>query len=194
MRTGQIRVIAGLYKGRKLKVGQAPGLRPTTDSNKETLFNWLQPYIKTCRCLDLYAGSGALGIEALSRFAKAVTFVENNKQTFLQLKTNLQNLQCEQKSALYLMSAKKFLQENTELFDIIFLDPPFSESGENIQAIFNYCYSKVTSQGLIYIESTPNVDVNHDSLQLLKEKKTSQVRLRLYQKNVISEIPSSLKS
>ena len=85
---GNIRIIAGQHRGRKLPVLMADGLRPTTDRVKETVFNWLMPYIQDATCLDCFAGSGGLGFEALSRGAKSVTFIELNKAAAQQLKEN----------------------------------------------------------------------------------------------------------
>ena len=89
---GEVRIIAGLWRGRKLPVLNAEGLRPTGDRVKETLFNWLMPYIHQAECLDGFAGSGSLGFEALSRQAKKVTFLELDKTVANQLKKNLQQL------------------------------------------------------------------------------------------------------
>ena len=90
---GSIRIISGQWRGRKLPVLDAQGLRPTTDRNKETLFNWLMPFIHNSKCLDAFAGSGGLGFEALSRYAAAVTFIELDKKTANALQQNLHMLQ-----------------------------------------------------------------------------------------------------
>jgi len=84
--TGSIRIIAGKHRGRKLPVLMAEGLRPTTDRVKETVFNWLMPYIQDAKCLDCFAGSGSLAFEAMSRGAKEVTLLELNKAAVNQLK------------------------------------------------------------------------------------------------------------
>ena len=86
---GQIRLIGGQWRGRKLPVPHSPGLRPTTDCVRETLFNWLAPVIQGARCLDCFAGSGALGIEALSRYAGSATLLEFEKPIAQQLERNL---------------------------------------------------------------------------------------------------------
>ena len=83
--SGQIRIIAGQWRGRKLPVPDSPGLRPTTDRIRETLFNWLAPYIVDARCLDCFAGSGALAIEALSRYAASATLLEKDRAVAHQL-------------------------------------------------------------------------------------------------------------
>ena len=88
---GEVRIIAGLWRGRKLPVLNAEGLRPTGDRVKETLFNWLMPYIVNSHCLDCFAGSGSLGFEALSRQAKQITFLELDKTVANQLKKKFAN-------------------------------------------------------------------------------------------------------
>ncbi len=93
---GQIRIIGGRWRGRKLPVPDSPGLRPTTDRVRETLFNWLAPVIQGARCLDCFAGSGALGLEALSRAAASVTLLEQDRAVSAQLSRNLQVLQTQQ--------------------------------------------------------------------------------------------------
>ena len=85
----RVRIIGGEHKGRRLNFPDAPGLRPTADRVRETLFNWLQPMLAGARCMDLFAGSGALGIEALSRGAAAVTFVDSSRSALRHLKRNL---------------------------------------------------------------------------------------------------------
>lgn len=93
---GQVRIIAGQWRGRKLPVADVTGLRPTGDRVRETLFNWLQRDMAGSRCLDLFAGSGALGFEALSRYATCVTFVEPDRQAFATLETSIRALNCGQ--------------------------------------------------------------------------------------------------
>ena len=88
---GEVRIIAGLWRGRKLPVLNAEGLRPTGDRVKETLFNWLMPYIVDSHCLDCFAGSGSLGFEALSRQAKQVTFLELDKKCGKPIKEKFAN-------------------------------------------------------------------------------------------------------
>ena len=88
----EIRLIGGKYKRRKLTVIDSPGLRPTGSRSRETLFNWLAQYTPSSRCLDLFAGSGALGLEALSRDAQHITFIESNVKTYNQLKQNIEIL------------------------------------------------------------------------------------------------------
>lgn len=120
----QLRIIAGQWRGRKLAFPDADGLRPTTDRIRETLFNWLMPYIPGARCLDLFAGSGALGFEAASRGAGRVVMVENQPQVYNSLLDNCATLAADNIVTCQ-ADARQFLAGNPEPFDIVFLDPPF---------------------------------------------------------------------
>lgn len=120
---GEIRIIAGQWRGRKLPVLDKEGLRPTTDRIKETVFNWLMPYILDSRCLDCFAGSGSLGIEALSRQAKYVQFFELDKQVAKQLEANLIRLQT-QSGKVQQGDSLQYLKEGNQdaPYELVFLD------------------------------------------------------------------------
>lgn len=122
----RLRVIGGQWRSRQFEFPDLPGLRPTPDRIRETLFNWLAPILPGARCLDLFAGSGALGIEALSRSAAEVVFVERHPLAIRALQDNLnrlkaRNAQIEQADAL------TWLSTPGKPFDIVLLDPPFGE-------------------------------------------------------------------
>ncbi len=178
---GNIRIISGKHKGRKLPVLMADGLRPTTDRVKETVFNWLMPYIQNSYCLDCFAGSGGLGFEALSRGADSVTLVELNKVAAKQLEQNklllnANNLTVENSDIL------KYLPQCTQKFSVVFLDPPFRK-GLIKETTLLLNEKALTSDAIIYVEmenevSTADIPKNW---QLLKEKKAGQVAYRLYQ-------------
>jgi len=119
-----LRIIGGEWRGRKLRFADGEGLRPTTDRVRETLFNWLAPLIHGARCLDLFAGSGALGMEALSRGAGEVVFVDNNPVAITALKENLALLKADNASVIR-GDALAYLRGETRHFDVVFLDPPF---------------------------------------------------------------------
>ncbi|RYD15457.1 MAG: 16S rRNA (guanine(966)-N(2))-methyltransferase RsmD [Lysobacteraceae bacterium] len=121
---GSLRIIAGRLRGSRLAVPDAPGLRPTPDRVRETLFNWLAPWIEGARCLDLYAGTGALGIEALSRGARECVFVERDRTLQQQLRDNLARLRVEGASVVG-ADALGFLAGPPRGFDLVFVDPPF---------------------------------------------------------------------
>jgi 16S rRNA (guanine966-N2)-methyltransferase len=122
----QLRIIAGLWRGRKLNFPDVDGLRPTGDRIRETLFNWLAPEIQGARCLDLFAGSGALGIEALSRGASISAMVERDTKAAAQLNANLEILKAEA-GRIINADALSLLQKGNsdEPYHIIFIDPPF---------------------------------------------------------------------
>ncbi len=122
----QLRIIGGRWRSRRLRFASLEGLRPTPDRVRETLFNWLAPFITGARCLDLFAGSGALGIEALSRGAAEVVFVERHPQAVRQLRVNLNLLQAEG-ARVEQADALLWLRRPPQPFDIVFLDPPFGE-------------------------------------------------------------------
>lgn len=178
---GHIRIIAGQHRGRKLPVLMADGLRPTTDRVKETVFNWLMPYIQDATCLDCFAGSGGLGFEALSRGAKSVTFIELNKAAAQQLNANKTLLKA---SNIEILSANAidFLKKNQQEFSLVFIDPPFRK-GLAQQAAEVLSQQGLSENALIYVEMEVdnNSQVMPSHWQLLKEKVAGQVSYRLYQ-------------
>jgi 16S rRNA (guanine966-N2)-methyltransferase len=181
---GAIRIISGQWRGRKLPVLDAQGLRPTTDRNKETLFNWLMPAIPNSRCLDAFAGSGGLGFEALSRYAAEVTFIELDKRVAKELQKNLHTLTVPaEKAQLIIGDSIQVIQQLVEPFEVIFLDPPFQQNllGPAIEKIVSGALLK--SQGLIYIECEGQGGdyIVPDRWSCIKEKQSSQIISRLYQ-------------
>lgn len=180
--TGEVRIIAGLWRGRKLPVLNAEGLRPTTDRVKETLFNWLMMDIAGSRCLDCFAGSGSLGIEALSRQAQAVVFLEKFTNAAAQLKKNLNALKTDHGQVIHTDTLQYLAQKNAEQpFDIVFIDPPFHHNFVP-QVIALLAENRwLADNALLYVET----EKNHPSLnlppnwQILKEKNTGQVVSRL---------------
>ncbi len=148
----KIRIIAGKWRGRKLDVINSPGLRPTPDRVRETLFNWLQQEIVSARCLDLFAGTGALAFEALSRGATEVFMIESNPTIVESLKQHAEILGSEGHT-IQLADAKSWLRQGIKGFDIIFLDPPFGEGyiEQCCEAIIEEAL--LNPGGLVYIES-----------------------------------------
>ena len=121
-----LRIIGGQWRSRRLAFPDLPGLRPTPDRIRETLFNWLTPVLPGACCLDLFAGSGALGIEALSRGAAATVFVEHHPLAIRTLRENLAHLDA-QGARLEPAEALAWLRQPGQPFEIVFLDPPFGE-------------------------------------------------------------------
>ncbi len=123
--SGRLRIVAGKWRSRLLPVADEPGLRPTSERIRETLFNWLVSIIEGSRCLDLFAGTGALGFEALSRGAREVVFVENSTRAAAALKESVKVLEATGARILQ-ADVIKYLKSEPEPFDIVFLDPPFA--------------------------------------------------------------------
>lgn len=185
---GEVRVIAGLWRGRKLPVLNAEGLRPTTDRVKETLFNWLMMDVANARCLDCFAGSGSLGIEALSRQAQAVVFLEKFATTAQQLKKNLASLKTDKGTVVNTDTLAYLAQKNNDKpFDIIFIDPPFHH--QFVPQILPLLQQNnwLAENALVYVET----EKNHPPLllaenwQIIKEKSAGMVTSRLIQVNSI---------
>ena len=181
--SGSIRIIGGRWRGTKLPVANVAGLRPTTDRNKETLFNWLMPYVTDASCLDVFAGSGGLGFEALSRYAKSVVFVELDKAAVVNLQQNLQKLKVNTEQATILQgNALQLLAGLNRQFDLIFLDPPFHQ-GLVPPIIKLVDQSNLLAEGgIIYLECESQASdfVVPTHWQLLKERQSSQLCCQLY--------------
>ncbi|AHM76267.2 16S rRNA (guanine(966)-N(2))-methyltransferase [Yersinia hibernica] len=178
---GQIRIIGGKWRGRKLPVPDSPGLRPTTDRVRETLFNWLAPMIQGARCLDCFAGSGALGLEALSRYAGEAILLEADRHVAKQLSSNLALLHADNGQVVNTNSLQ-WLAQPGQPFDLVFLDPPFRKGlltdTINLLEQFNW----LTTDAWIYVEAEAEstaADVPA-SWQLHREKIAGQVAYRLY--------------
>ena len=120
----QLRIIGGQWRGRKLAFTPEDGLRPTADRVRETLFNWLAADIHGARCLDLFAGSGALGLEALSRGAAHCDFVDHSSRACRQIETHLALLEAADRGHCHPVGAEPFLRGAQQAYDIVFLDPP----------------------------------------------------------------------
>jgi len=125
--TGRLRIIAGRWRRQLISVPDVPGLRPTHDRVRETLFNWLAPYLEGASCLDLFAGSGALGFEALSRGAKQVTFVDNSRLAIKTIHDNAKKLKAEPIEIITGTCPASVPPLSFAPYDIVFLDPPFHQ-------------------------------------------------------------------
>lgn len=178
--SGNIRIIGGKHRGRKLPVLMSEGLRPTTDRVKETVFNWLMPYIAESDCLDCFAGSGGLGFEALSRGANKVTLIELDKMAAKQLESNKQLLKADNFEIIN-SDSLSFLNESPKKYDVVFIDPPFRKSFVN-QTVYLLNKGWLAENALIYIEMESEQQdlIIPDSWRLIKEKIAGQVAYRLY--------------
>ncbi|MCC2606638.1 16S rRNA (guanine(966)-N(2))-methyltransferase RsmD [Planctobacterium marinum] len=180
---GFIRIISGKWRGRKLPVINSEGLRPTTDRTKETLFNWLMQDVANATCLDVFAGSGSLGLEALSRHARQVTLVEKQKDIAGSLR-NIRTLLNADEQALQIVNqdALTWLGTCDRKFDIVFIDPPFKKNllQPVVEALLNH--NLLQDNALIYIEHEIELAWSIPaSLQEIKRKNTRQVSSLLLQ-------------
>jgi 16S rRNA (guanine966-N2)-methyltransferase len=176
-----VRIIGGVWRGRRVEFPEVPALRPTPDRVRETLFNWLQHAVAGARCLDLFAGSGALGLEALSRGAGVVVFVETAPAAAQTLRVQLQRLGGETRARVLDLGAARFLRTPGEPFDIVFLDPPF---GQN--ALTEYLPQLVAGNwvkpgGLVYLENerAAGAPALPADWELLKSKSAGEVGYHL---------------
>ena len=176
-----VRIIAGGWRGRRINFPDIPGLRPTPDRVRETLFNWLQHDVAGARCLDLFAGSGALGLEALSRGAKQLVFVEQAVAAARALEAQLALLGGAARAQVVAMGATRFLRTPAAPFDIVFLDPPFGRDAlaEYVPMLDAGNWLKVG--GLVYLENekTAGVPALPAHWEMLKSKAAGEVGYHL---------------
>lgn len=178
----RFRIIGGRWRGRKLSFLPLSDLRPTSDRSRETLFNWLAPVIQGARCVDLFAGSGALGIEALSRGAGGVTFVDSEARAIHQIKENLALLSCEHYQARPVDAIDWLKQCAPNSIDIIFLDPPFRQPQLLDQALQQLAQYPVLAPGAhVYLELPCDQDFPALPAHwtLLRHKQAGQVQYAL---------------
>ena len=178
---GRLRIVAGKWRSRLLEIATAPGLRPTSERIRETLFNWLAPSIHGAHCLDLFAGTGALGLEALSRGAAETVFVEKSAVAVKTLRNNIATLNATA-AMVYNTDAFKYLSgTRPDKFDIVFLDPPFAADmlGDVCRVLSEASILNVNAQ--IYIEEerdSPAVELPAD-WNVIKSKHAGNVRYSL---------------
>lgn len=175
----RLRIIGGEWRGRRLPVPHAPGLRPTPDRVRETLFNWLQGVTEGARCLDLFAGSGALGFEAASRGARHVTLVEADARVAAHLSEQAAALDAG-RITVHARRVQAFLQQSPQPFDVIFLDPPY---GKNLVAetLALLAQGWVAPGARVYIEAEAELGEPGlpEGWELLKTRSAGQVGYHL---------------
>lgn len=173
----QLRIIGGQWRSRRLRFPAVDGLRPTLDRVRETVFNWLQFDVEGARVLDAFAGSGALGFEALSRGAKEVIFLEKNPAAALQLKDNLKLLEA-RNAQVWAGDALLWLQQNPEPYDLVFLDPPFRK--QLLQPAIEGL--QLLPGALVYMEHEAGLALNLPAnWQEKKSKETKEFCFRLFE-------------
>jgi len=177
---GQVRIIGGAWRGRKLIVPTLPQLRPTPDRVRETVFNWLAPVIVGANCLDAFAGSGALGFEALSRGAAQATFIDESSVVIKTLKETAERLDAKN-ADIYRANVPEQLHKPKKLFDIVFLDPPFQKNILLPTCFFLEEQNFLAKEAYIYLEASDFLQQNTlpQNWELLKQKKAGHVAYHL---------------
>jgi 16S rRNA (guanine966-N2)-methyltransferase len=185
-----VRIIGGGWRGRRVNFPDLPGLRPTPDRVRETLFNWLQHSVAGARCLDLFAGSGALGLEALSRGAKQLVFVEQAVAASRFLQEQLIRLGGQGRGQVVEMGAARYLRSTAEPFDIVFLDPPFGRGAlaEYVPLLDEGGWLKPGA--LVYLENekAEGVPALPAHWELLKSKSAGEVGYHLARVNARASV------
>lgn len=186
--SNQLRIIGGEWRGRKLRFPDAPNLRPTPDRVRETVFNWLAPMINGAHCLDLFAGSGALGLEALSRGAAFTTFVDSHKKVTQVLKEHLELLKLNTRAEVIQLDSVKYLKNTSQKYDLVFLDPPYHMDFMQKVVPLLEENSWLADNAMLYLEiekrqSLPELPENWEPL---KEKMAGEVNYFLFQRYPMS--------
>jgi len=186
----RLRIIGGDWRGRRVEFAAVEGLRPTGDRIRETLFNWLMAVVPGAHCLDLFAGSGALSFEALSRGAESATLIDQSKLVTNELRTQLQILKCENATVINGNSIRWLEKQRStsKQFDLIFLDPPFHKGLLNQSLSLLEDNELLKPDAMIYIESESNLSSLDIPINwtLHREKNSGQVTCSLYQREAES--------
>lgn len=178
-----MRVISGSRRGAKLVTFEGDKIRPTTDRVKESIFNIIQMYIPNSKVLDLFAGSGALGIEAVSRGAAEAVFVDVDKSSVDVVLKNLANLRFTEGVRVFNMSYSEFFKLNNECYDVIFLDPPYNKGF--IEPVLKDIVdnNRLSKDGIIMLESDDtDMHTEFDGLTVIKQKKYGRSYITVYQR------------
>ena len=184
-KSNSVRIISGVWRGRRLQVADVPGLRPTGDRCRETLFNWLQPWISGADCADLFAGTGALGFEAASRGAKSVLMIEKHPRAQEVLSQSIEQLQADQVSLLAGGAMRSIEELKPDSFDLVFVDPPFDSNlgGLVLERLDkNAC---VRRGGFVYIESPASTKIPPpQDWSVWRDQQIGEVRMQLFRRQI----------
>lgn len=183
-RTGSVRIIGGEWRGRRLPVHDLPGLRPSGDRSRETLFNWLQAHLRGAVCVDLFAGSGALGLEAASRGAVEVILVEKLKMVAQDLRAILKVLKADQVTVVQADALHWLRSRPARSLDIAFVDPPFGLQLETRALELIRSRDCIRTGGFVYLETAMQATaiVPGPGWETAREKTVGDVRLLLLKK------------
>ena len=187
---GSVRIIGGRWRGTRLPVAELAGLRPSSDRVRETLFNWLAPLLPGARVLDLFAGSGALGLEALSRGAREAMLVERDARLAESLRQAVARLRAEGEARVVAADALAFLRAPVHgRFDIVFVDPPFAANlwPEAFAALAPW----LADEAWLYVESPAAAGIEPGAgFGLHREGRTREARYALYRRVTLPQDPS----
>lgn len=182
-----MRIISGKFKGHRLVAFKAEHIRPTTDRVKESLFNKWSPYIEGSKVLDLFCGTGSLGLEALSRGADFVEFVDSNEKSLRILRENVKKLKIENGIHITKRDALQFMKSSDQVFDLILIDPPFTKMMAD-QVLSALSESSILKEGgLVAIESGTKEHIKEDygTLKLYDRKEFGDKTLSLYERSSV---------
>ena len=177
-----MRVITGTARGRKLVTPEGLEVRPTSDMAKEAIFSSIQYEVENCEMLDLFAGSGQMGVEALSRGARSVTFIDSDPKSIAAVKTNLKNCGFMEKSKVALMDSLSYIKNTTAAFDIAFLDPPYGK--EIIDAVLPFVAEKMKPYGVIICETERKEELPKEAgdFEIRKEYRYGKAKVTVYRR------------
>ncbi len=179
----EVRIISGKWKRRKLAFPNRPTLRPTPDRARETVFNWLAPWLDGAHCLDLFAGSGALGFEAVSRGAASATLIDDDPVVIRALQESarmIEAIDCTIRRA----SALEFLRCNERAWDIVFLDPPYDSRLLEQSLAMLQVGAHLRSEAIVYVESSVHGPPKLDDWRTIKSARTGDVQSLLVMRGV----------
>ncbi len=175
-----MRIVGGIYKGRVLCPFEKIGVRPTSDMARESLFNILQTRILGAKFLDLFAGTGAVGIEALSRGAKEVTLNDFGKESVALIKKNLEKLSIKDGVKVTSFDAVGLLRSGREKYDIIFLDPPYKS--DLAKDVLSVVWSALEEDGIAILESETPFDGQVENLSVYDTRRYGKAHLTFFRK------------
>ena len=175
----RVRIVSGRFKGHRLKLIDQKRLRPTSDRVRETLFNWIGSRITSMRVLDLFAGSGALGFEALSRGAPSVTFIEKQTKIASQIKDTCHSFNLSaQEAEVICRNCVPWLKQDEQIWDLVFVDPPFADSSLYTK-ILHELQTHVSQYGFIYLEHSKRTPIDTNPYSVWKVATVGEVQFSL---------------
>ena len=182
-KNNRVRIIGGDWRGRLLEVADVPGLRPSGDRSRETLFNWLQPWLVGADCADLFAGTGALGFEAASRGAASVLMFEKDARAQVVLRKSIEQLQAVQVN-FHAAGAMSMIEEmEPDSFDLVFVDPPFDSNLGGLVLERLVKKACVRRGGFVYLESPESLSLPlPEGWAVWRDQQMGEIRMRLFRR------------